>query len=274
MLGNGGWLKTSMLNVNLDNSEIPYRLSVQSGDIKMGYAPFFLNMDGVACLIVGGGNVALRKAQMLLECGARVDVVAPKFTDAWSFAKLSARDELQLRILKRRYDPAIIGQYRFAIAASDDMAVNEQVARNATDANIWVNVVDAPEHCTALAATSTRRGPIHIAVGTNGACPALASAIRDAIEETCPEWLALFAEELRDVRTWLQEHCRDTAVRGHILRKLAAGSQWKLYQRLDDETLRTVLRNDAKRQLDAFTAKDGYWARTCPSSENNGVVPL
>ncbi|MEO7397078.1 MAG: bifunctional precorrin-2 dehydrogenase/sirohydrochlorin ferrochelatase [Ilumatobacteraceae bacterium] len=139
-----------------------------------GY-PVFLDLEGVDVLVVGGGRVALRKAVGLAEAGASVTVVAPELVEEF--------DLVSKRIERRPYRAGEAASYRLVITATNDPAVNAQVAADATAANIWVNSADDPANCSFILPAVARRGLVTAAVSTGGASPALAGRIREEIAD-------------------------------------------------------------------------------------------
>ena len=185
----------------------------------MGYLPVFLHLTGRNCLVVGGGAVALRKAETLLEAGARVTVVSPAFDPA--FGALAAAHPDRLRVVQEAYTPRDLAPFLLAVAATDDPEVNAAVAADAERARVGVNVVDVPELCSFIAAASFRRGPVQVAVCTGGECPALGRTLRDELAEACPEILGEYAAALGAERTRLKRECPDPALRARALDHLA-----------------------------------------------------
>ncbi|HNY85529.1 MAG TPA: bifunctional precorrin-2 dehydrogenase/sirohydrochlorin ferrochelatase [Candidatus Hydrogenedentes bacterium] len=209
----------------------------------MGYLPVFLNLTGRDVLVAGGGAVALRKAESLLEAGARVTVVSPVFDPA--FDTLAAAHPDRLRPVREPYTPRDLSPFFLAIAATDDPAANAAVAADAERARVWVNVVDVPELCTVLAAATFRRGPVQVAVCTGGECPALGRTLRDELAEACPETLGDYAAALGVERARLKRECPDPALRARVLDHLArretrdrllCGTAGPLESRLREET--------------------------------------
>lgn len=138
--------------------------------------PIFLDLEGVAVLVVGGGPIALRKAAGLAEAGAIVIVIAPDFVDG--FASVARRIE------RRRYRSGEAADYQLVITATNDPAVNAQVAADAKKNRVWVNSADDPDNCSFILPAVARRGPVTVAVSTGGASPALASRLRTDIAGT------------------------------------------------------------------------------------------
>ena len=167
--------------------------------------PVNLVLEGRRCLVVGGGRVALRKAEGLVACGAAVTVVAPEVAD-----ELAALDGVVVE--RRRYEPgeAATGGYRLVITATDDRAVNQLVHDDADGAGVWVNSADDPERCTFTLPALVRRGPLMLTVATGGHSPAVSSWLRSRLEaEYGPEYETLISL-LADERAAIQAEGRTT----------------------------------------------------------------
>jgi len=137
--------------------------------------PVFLDLAGVPVLVVGGGQVALRKVGGLVGAGATVTVVAPQVVDG--IAEVAT-------VELRPYVSGDLAGVRLVVTATDDPEVNAQVAADARAAGVFVNSADDPENCTFILPAIARRGPITVAVSTGGISPALASRLRDEIAST------------------------------------------------------------------------------------------
>ncbi len=158
--------------------------------------PIFLDLVGRRVLVIGGGAVAARKVRSLLESGAEVRVIAPQFVAeirAWA-------EKARLELVPRVYQPGDIERTALVIAATDDPEVNATVYEEAQAAGIWVNVVDDPSHCSFYVPSQVTRGPISIAISTQGESPALAQQLRKTIEETIPPVYGKFARLLGRLR--------------------------------------------------------------------------
>jgi len=140
----------------------------------MRYYPVFLDLRERRVLLVGGGAVAMRKAALLARAGARLAVVAPHIDSA-----LGALADV---VHARTFVADDVIDAAFVVAATDDAAVNAEVAAAARLRNIPVNVVDAPALCTAILPAIVDRDPVLVAIGTQGAAPVLARRLRERIE--------------------------------------------------------------------------------------------
>jgi len=168
----------------------------------MAYYPVFLEMKDRPCVVVGGGTVAERKVEGLLAAGARVTVISPELTPALAALK----EEGQLRHIARPYREGDLEGYEVAVAATDDGAVNAEVAAEGRSASgrIWVNTVDDPPNCDFILPSVIRRGDIVIAASTGGASPALARRLREELEAFLSEDYGPLAELLQEVRQELR----------------------------------------------------------------------
>ena len=170
---------------------------MDSGRLPAPAYPVNLVVDGRSCLVVGGGEVAARKAAGLTDCGARVHVVAPDVS-----AGVRA---LPVTWEERPYGRGDVAGYRLVVAATDDPAVNAVVYEDAESAGVWVNSADDPGSCSFTLPSVLRRGPVTVTVSTGGTSPALASWLRDRLEaELGPEFAvlaSLLGEQRRRVKS-------------------------------------------------------------------------
>jgi precorrin-2 dehydrogenase/sirohydrochlorin ferrochelatase len=157
-----------------------------------------LDLAGRSCLVVGGGAVALEKIRSLLECGARVTVVAPQV--------VHELHELDVELVRRGYRESDLEGRFLVVAATSTTALNRRVFADAEARSLLCNVVDVPELCSFILPAVLRRDPIVVAVSTGGASPALAQRIRDDIADVIgPEHVEL-AQRLRELRPWVRTH--------------------------------------------------------------------
>ena len=163
----------------------------------MDYLPVFVRLRGRTALVVGGGQVAARKAEWLLKAGARVAVVAPQLA-----AELAARAaRAELAHVAAPFAPAHLTGAALVVAASDDREVNAAVAETAHALEIPVNVVDCPELSSFIFPAIIDRSPVLVAVSSGGASPVLARRLRAQIEASLPARLGALARFLGRRRT-------------------------------------------------------------------------
>jgi siroheme synthase-like protein len=166
----------------------------------MALFPLFVELAGRPCVVLGGGTVAERKVAGLLEAGAVVTVVSPSLTPALAALASSGR----IIHVERGYAPGDLAGASLAFAATDDGGINAAVAHEGRSRGVWVNAADDPAHCDAILPAVVRRGAITIAVGTGGASPALARAVRERVERALPEAYGVLAEIAGSVRRELR----------------------------------------------------------------------
>lgn len=148
----------------------------------MEFLPLFYKLDNKACLVVGGGSVALRKAILLQQAGAIVSVVAPQV-----LPKLEAlAGQSGGTVCQRPYADADLNGQFLVIAATDDAVLNEQVSVDAHARQLPVNVVDNPSLCSFILPAIIDRSPLVVAVSSGGASPVLARMLRARIESLVP----------------------------------------------------------------------------------------
>ena len=161
----------------------------------MDYLPAFHNVKGRLCLVVGGGDVATRKAGVLLEAGARLRVVAPMISP--ELTTHAGVESVVARFAPQHLDGAVL-----VIAATNDREVNRQVSELAQSRNVPVNVVDDPELCSFIMPAILDRSPLMVAFSSGGGSPVLTRMMRGKLETVIPQnysRLAAFAVRFREL---------------------------------------------------------------------------
>ncbi|WP_151703377.1 siroheme synthase CysG [Nitrincola alkalilacustris] len=148
----------------------------------MDYLPLFFDLKGRQVLLVGGGDVALRKARLLARAGAVISVVAHEVDP-------ELRELLEThhgQIIIGGYHSALLDEKVLVIAATDDERVNESVHYDAVARAMPVNVVDNPPLCTFVFPAIVDRSPIVIGISSGGQSPVLARLLRARLETLIP----------------------------------------------------------------------------------------
>lgn len=148
----------------------------------MDFLPIFLRLQGERALLVGGGQVALRKAQALLRAGALLRVVAPEISPALRALLMAGGHQWYTREFR---DEDLDG-VKLVVAATDDAVVNHAVYEAASRRNLPVNVVDQPALCSFIFPSIVDRSPVVVAVSSGGHSPVLARLLRARLETFVP----------------------------------------------------------------------------------------
>ena len=159
--------------------------------------PVFLSLSDKSCVVIGGGGVAERKVDSLLNAGGLVTVVSPVLSDQLAYLA----KENQITYIDREYQADDIAHAFLVVAATDQSEVNQAIASQANQTNTLVNVVDNPTLCNFIVPSVLDRSPVTIAVSTGGASPVLARQLRMKLESMIPSScgeLAGITEEYRE----------------------------------------------------------------------------
>ncbi len=205
------------------------------------YYPISLNISGKRCVVVGGGQVALRKVRALLERRANVEVISPDFCSELNELAESGR----VQAIRRHYQVGDLHGALIAIAATDNSHINLRVADEAKKTAILVNVVDDPVSSDFIVPSYMCRGDITIAVSTAGRSPALARKIRATLEKEFGEEYAALALLVDEVRSEVKR--QGIRVNGDDWQKaLDLDLMIDLLKRGSDEKVKAILLSNLK----------------------------
>ncbi|MDR2861858.1 MAG: bifunctional precorrin-2 dehydrogenase/sirohydrochlorin ferrochelatase [Syntrophobacterales bacterium] len=205
----------------------------------MKYYPVFLDIAGRPCAVVGGGEVALRKTQRLLQCHARVLVIAEKLTAPWQ--DLPGKDGL--RFICKAYDPRHIEGMFLVIGATNREDVNERVFQDARKRQILVNIVDDPGRCDFILPSLVERGDLSVAISTGGKSPAMAKRLRQELENTLGAEYETALEIMGDIRRIVRERSQPSHDNQKIFAQLIYSDMLRLIREKDWDTLRKLITN-------------------------------
>lgn len=156
----------------------------------MQYFPLFVDTKQLNVLVVGGGEVATRKVELLLKSSANITVVSPAISkDIQRFV-----DEGNVLYIPRKYDEKQLDNQRLVFVATADSALNAQVSEQAKAKNIMANVVDSPALCHFITPSIIDRSPMVFAISSEGAAPVLVRYWRARLESIIPSTLGKIAE--------------------------------------------------------------------------------
>lgn len=203
--------------------------------------PIFLRLAGQRVVIVGGGQVALRKLRRVLRSGAQAELVANRLHA--DVAALVAQG--QARHVAEQFQPQQLDGCAFVFAATDNAALNARVAEAAKQRGIFVNVVDNAQLSSAISPAIVDRTPVTIAVSSGGTAPVLARRLREDIERRLPAELGALARFIGRTR-------------GYIKNRLPQPARRLLWERfLDSSGADAVLQGDRARGAATLAALAG-----------------
>ena len=191
----------------------------------MAKYPIFLELSGRRVVIIGGGAVAVRKAQALLDAGARLVVVADRIDKMLTVLYKKKKAEL----IKSKYSKDYLAQAILAVAATNDHKLNRRIYKDCQKLEVLCNVVDEPELCDFFVPAVVKRGDLQIAIGTEGSCPAYAGHIRKKLEEIFTEEHGQFLAELQTLRKRIVEDVPEPAERKALLGELAGDKSFEYF---------------------------------------------
>ncbi|GIC76247.1 bifunctional precorrin-2 dehydrogenase/sirohydrochlorin ferrochelatase [Moritella sp. F3] len=173
----------------------------------MQYLPIFMDVNNKNVLVVGGGEVASRKVDLLLSAGAKVTVLSPRLNDTLQryCGHDSNSDGAKIMAIIDGYSSHYLddftGGYAMVWVTTDNTVLNKQVWQDCCERNLLVNVADQQELCEFITPSIIDRSPLQIAISSGGTAPVLIRYLREKLEALLPETLGLlgaFSGEQRD----------------------------------------------------------------------------
>ena len=183
----------------------------------MAKYPIYLELAGKRVVVVGAGAVAARKAQALSEAGARVVVIAKKADPAFEKSCKLPNVEVVISAYSKDY----LSEAVLALAATNDLDLNRRIYKDCQELEVLCNVVDQPELCDFFVPAVVKRGPLQIAISTDGNCPAYAGRLRKKLEDQFTDDHGRFVIKLESIRKKVVADIPDGTKRKMILGQLA-----------------------------------------------------
>jgi siroheme synthase-like protein len=163
----------------------------------MALYPIFVELKGRPVIVIGGGHVGAEKVRGLLAAEADITLVSPELIDELR----EHVDAGRIRHIARAYaEPDLDGGYEFVMVATDDGAINAEVAAAGKKRGLWVNAADDPKNCDFILPAVVRKGKITLAASTSGTSPALARRLREELDAYLTEDMPALADLLAEVR--------------------------------------------------------------------------
>lgn len=188
----------------------------------MKYYPVFLNLKGKNAVVIGGGKVAERKVLTLLKAGAIVKVISPDVTDNLNRLKKKGL----LTHLKRHFRDGDIKDAFIVIAGTSSVRINTKIAQDARclrkSSLPLINIVDNPSDGNFIAPSVVKRGPLTIAISTQGCSPAVAKTVRKELEKLYGTEFTHYLRFLEQIRKKALKKIKDTRQRAVLFKGLAS----------------------------------------------------
>jgi uroporphyrin-III C-methyltransferase / precorrin-2 dehydrogenase / sirohydrochlorin ferrochelatase len=201
----------------------------------MDYFPIFLDAKKLKAVVIGGGNVAARKIELLLKSKATITVVSPELKD--SVQRLLANK--QITWIKDEYAPHFLDNHQLVIAATNIKAINISISNAANQRGMLVNVVDDPELCNYITPAIIDRDPMLIALSSSGNAPILLQMLKSNIEQMLPAGYGKLAHFCGHYRIEVQAKIKQFSERklfwkkvleGDVAQQLLAGNEERAVQ--------------------------------------------
>ncbi|WP_017345511.1 siroheme synthase CysG [Pantoea sp. A4] len=206
----------------------------------MDYLPLFADLKGRPVLVVGGGDIAARKIELLHRAGAQVQIAARELCEELQ----AQRDAQQVEWIATSFEPAQLDKVFLVIAATDDNALNSQVFDEANARFRLVNVVDDQPKCSFIFPSIVDRSPLVVAISSSGTAPVLARLLREKIETLLPATLGQMAQVAGEWRGKVKQRFAEMSDRrrfwerafnGLFASQMAAGNVTAARETLDRE---------------------------------------
>lgn len=202
--------------------------------------PIFINLKNKPVLVVGGGDVALRKIQTLLKVKAIVTVISPEFCQ-----QLLDIENPNLTLETGYFESHMLDDKWLAVAGTDNEQVNQQVHDEAVKRKIWVNVVDNIPLCQFITPAIIDRSPIVMAITSGGDAPVLARLWKEKFESLLPQWTGKLATVAGNYRSRVKKEITEFRDRRHFWERffrgdiaaLAAKEDWQGVEETIEQTL-------------------------------------
>lgn len=187
----------------------------------MAYFPFFMDIEGQTCLIVGGGIVACRKVEVLLEYGPELYVVAPRMSDR--LEELMERDASgRVRLIYRGFLEEDLETADFVIAATADEELNRRISRLCKERRIPVNVVDVKEECSFIFPSLIKDQDIVVGISSGGNSPTITQYLKQKFKAAIPQGFGELAAQLGAYRELVKRRVDSLPVRTEIFKEMVS----------------------------------------------------
>jgi uroporphyrin-III C-methyltransferase/precorrin-2 dehydrogenase/sirohydrochlorin ferrochelatase len=222
----------------------------------MRYFPLFLRLKDSRCLVVGGGEVALRKVRLLVKSGAAIRLIAPETHP--ELTKLAAAGTIEH--VAEVFAPAQLNpDYSLVVAATDDRDINQQVAEAAKAARVFCNVVDDRELSTAIMPAIVDRSPLMIAVSSGGESPVITTRVRQQLEQLFPPAFGKLTAFAGAWRTQVKQRFQSVGERRSFWQKMLEGPMARQVLAGDTQAATQTMQQELDRPEDNSSNNGFAW---------------
>lgn len=184
----------------------------------MAYFPFFVDIEGKKCLIVGGGKVAYRKALVLKDYGPAITVTAPWM--GTEMEALSREMKGQLCLNYKEFTESDLEDVDFAVAGTSDERLNRRISALCKEKGIPVNVVDMQEECSFIFPALIKEKEIVVGISTGGSSPTIAQYLKERFKKAIPKDLGGLSIQLKSHREMVKNRVDSPALRKEIFQAM------------------------------------------------------
>lgn len=177
----------------------------------MAYFPFFVDIEGKKCLIVGGGKIAYQKALGLVEYGPTITVAAPEILP--EMERLSEKKQGKLYLKYRTFKDSDLADVDFVVAGTSDETLNRRISHLCREQNIPVNVVDVQEECSFIFPALIKDENIVVGISTSGDSPTIAKYLKKHFQEVIPHGFGELSRQLGLYRDMVKKQVREAGIR-------------------------------------------------------------
>lgn len=189
----------------------------------MAYFPMFVDLSEKPCLIVGGGKVACRKVKVMLDFGARVRVVAKEISQELRDLERTLADSegpKLMEIKRKSFEEKDCDGIGFVIAATDDKALNHEIAQYCKVQGIMVNAVDQKEDCSFIFPSYVKEGNLIAAFSSGGNSPLLTQYLKEKEAEILTPFLGDLNEAMGRLRQKVISEYDEENKRKEVLKEI------------------------------------------------------
>jgi len=162
----------------------------------MSFFPIYLNLENKKILIVGGGNIALRKLKKVLEFSTNIEIISKDFLN--EFIKLA--NQYNLKLIKREFRDSDLDRFNIIIVATNSIELQKDIYFKSRDRNILINSVDSTKYCDFIFPSYIKKGDLLISISTNGIAPTISKLLKKHIEKIIPSNIDTFLKEMKILR--------------------------------------------------------------------------